>query len=56
MFGDGFGANLLSGIALDVQYQALGKGLVDSRNVIYLLSLIVFFIFLTLWRVESLRK
>lgn len=56
MFGDGFGANLLSGIALDVQYQALGKGLIDSRNVIYLFSLITFFIFLTLWRVESLRK
>nr|WP_295927220.1 gliding motility-associated ABC transporter permease subunit GldF [uncultured Dyadobacter sp.] len=56
MFGDGAAANLLSGLALDVQYQALGKGLVDSRNVTYLLSLIVFFIFLTLWRVESLRK
>jgi len=56
MFGDGFAANLLSGLALDVQYQALGKGLIDSRNVTYLLSLIVFFIFLTLWRVESLRK
>lgn len=56
MFGDGAATNLLSGLALDVQYQALGKGLIDSRNVTYLLSLIVFFIFLTLWRVEGLRK
>lgn len=56
MFGDGLMANLLSGIALDVQYQSLGKGLIDSRNVIYLLSLMAFFICLTLWRVEKLRK
>lgn len=56
LFGDGFAAALLSGISLDTQYQALGKGLVDSRNVVYLLSLTVFFTFLTLWRIETLRK
>jgi len=34
-------------IALDEQYQALGKGLIDSRNVIYLVTLMVFFLLMT---------
>lgn len=33
--------------ALDDQYRALGRGLIDSRNVVYLSSLILFFLFLT---------
>ena len=56
LFGTGIVSNILGWGALDEQYMALGKGLVDSRNVIYLLSLIVLFLFLTLWRVEKLRK
>lgn len=52
----GFFAQLFSWIALDAQYNALGKGLIDSRNVIYLISLIIFFLFLTYWQVEKLRK
>ena len=40
-------------LALDEQYRALGRGLIDSRNVIYLLSLIVFFLFLTTNRLKS---
>jgi ABC-2 type transport system permease protein len=56
LFGTGLVAQILSWVALDQQYVALGKGLVDSRNVVYLLSLIAFFNFLTLWRVEQLRK
>lgn len=42
--------------ALDQQYQALGRGLVDLRNVVYLGSLILFFLVLTHWRVGQLRK
>lgn len=34
-------------IALDEQYQALGKGLIDSRNVVYLVTLMVFFLLIT---------
>ena len=33
--------------ALDEQYRALGRGVIDSRNVLYLISLIFLFLFLT---------
>jgi ABC-2 type transport system permease protein len=39
--------------ALDEQYRALGRGLIDSRNVIYLLSLIAFFLWLTVGRLKA---
>ncbi len=39
--------------ALDEQYRALGRGIIDSRNVIYLLSLIVLFLFLTANRLKA---
>lgn len=44
---DGSAAYYLSYLALDEQYRALGRGLIDSRNVVYLLSLTGFFLFLT---------
>ncbi len=44
---DGNGSYYLSLLALDEQYRALGRGLIDSRNVIYLLSVSGFFLFLT---------
>jgi ABC-2 type transport system permease protein len=56
LFESGPLAQLFSWAALDEQYNALGKGLIDSRNVVYLISLIVFFLFLTYWQVEKLRK
>ncbi|GGC08579.1 gliding motility-associated ABC transporter permease subunit GldF [Dyadobacter sediminis] len=56
LFGTGLAAQILSWAALDEQYRALGKGLIDSRNIIYLLSLILFFLCLTYWQVEKLRK
>ncbi|GAB2516545.1 gliding motility-associated ABC transporter permease subunit GldF [Spirosoma aerophilum] len=34
-------------LALDEQYRALGRGIIDSRNVIYLVSLIGLFLILT---------
>lgn len=37
----------LSLFALDEQYRALGRGIIDSRNVIYLLSLVFLFLLLT---------
>jgi ABC-2 type transport system permease protein len=46
-------AYYLSYFALDEQYRALGRGLVDSRNVVYLSSLIFLFLLLT---VNQLRQ
>ncbi|GAB3896513.1 gliding motility-associated ABC transporter permease subunit GldF [Spirosoma agri] len=43
----------LAYFALDDQYQALGRGLIDSRNVIYLVSLMVFFLLLTVNRLKT---
>lgn len=43
----------LSYIALDEQYRALGRGLIDSRNVIFLLSLTFFFLLLTVSRLKK---
>jgi ABC-2 type transport system permease protein len=54
--GTGLVAEIFSWAALDRQYLSLGKGLVDSRNVIYLLSLMAFFLFLTYIQVQKLRK
>lgn len=45
-------AYYLSYFALDEQYRALGRGLIDSRNVVYLLSLIVLFLLLTVNRLK----
>lgn len=56
LFGSGVFAELFSWMALDLQYSTLGKGLIDSRNVVYLVSLLAFFLYLTYWKVETLRK
>ncbi len=45
-------AYYLTYFALDEQYRALGRGLIDSRNVIYLSSLMFFFLFLTVNRLK----
>jgi ABC-2 type transport system permease protein len=46
-------AYYLSYFALDEQYRSLGRGLIDSRNVVYLSSLIFLFLLLT---VNQLRQ
>ena len=46
-------AYYLSYFALDEQYRALGRGLIDSRNIVYLSSLIFLFLLLT---VNQLRQ
>jgi ABC-2 type transport system permease protein len=45
----------LTWISLDGQYADLGRGLIDSRNVVYLLSLVVVFLWFTQRRVASKR-
>lgn len=52
----GFQADFFNWLALDRQYAALGKGLIDSRNVIYLISFIFFFVILTYLRLSALRR
>jgi len=46
----------LSWISLDQQYADLGRGLVDSRNVVYLLSLTALFLWFTQSRVHSQQR
>jgi len=43
----------LSSFALDEQYRALGRGVIDSRNVIYLISLLILFLLLTTNRLKA---
>jgi ABC-2 type transport system permease protein len=45
--GSGGLGNGLSQLGLDEQYRALGRGLIDSRNVVSLLSTMLFFCWLT---------
>lgn len=49
----GGAAYYLSWLALDEQYRALGRGVLDSRNVVYLVSLIVLFLLLTTNRLKQ---
>lgn len=46
----------LSWISLDEQYADLGRGLIDSRNVIYLFSVTILFLWLTQNQVSARRK
>lgn len=46
-------AYYLSSFALDEQYRALGRGVIESRNVIYLFSLIILFLLLTANRLKA---
>ncbi|SFE09161.1 gliding motility-associated ABC transporter permease subunit GldF [Spirosoma endophyticum] len=46
-------AYYLSSFALDEQYRALGRGVIDSRNVVYLFSLIILFLLLTANRLKA---
>jgi len=47
---------IISQLSLDFHYNALSKGLIDSRNVIYFLSYIILFLYLTKVTLENLRK
>ncbi|WP_266364569.1 gliding motility-associated ABC transporter permease subunit GldF [Tellurirhabdus rosea] len=46
----------LSWMALDEQYRALGRGLIDSRNVVFLLSVTVLFLFFTERRLAAYQR
>ncbi len=54
--GNGPLSEMFTFLALNIQYQALGRGIVDFRNVIYLVSVMLFFLTLTRWQIDRLRK
>ncbi len=43
----------LSVLALDERYRSLGRGIIDSRDIIYLISLLLFFLLLTANRLKQ---
>ncbi len=47
---------IISRLSLDFHYNALSKGLIDSRNVMYFLSIILLFLYLTKMVLENLRQ
>lgn len=53
---NGIGAKLLSWLALDLQYRSLGIGIVNLGSVVYQISLILFFAFLTIIQIENIRR
>jgi ABC-2 type transport system permease protein len=53
---DGNIAYWLAYLGLDYHYLALGKGLLDSKNIIYLFSLMLIFLHLTALRLNKKRK
>ncbi len=44
--------NLIETLGIDFHYGSISRGLIDSRDVIYFMSIIVFFLFMTLLRLE----
>jgi len=52
-FFPGFVANLLEFLSIDYHFNNMARGVIDSRNVIYMLSLIFLFLFLTVQSLES---
>ncbi|MFN8355692.1 MAG: gliding motility-associated ABC transporter permease subunit GldF [Spirosomataceae bacterium] len=48
----GEGGYWIQQFGLDYHYNALGRGLIDSRNVMYFVSFIALFLWLTKWKLE----
>jgi ABC-2 type transport system permease protein len=42
-------------LGLDYQYNALGKGLLDSRNIIYFLTIIFVALWVTKFKISALK-
>ena len=53
MFTPPFMASLVQYIAIDYHLNNISRGVIDSRNIIYFISLIIFFLFMTIRNVES---
>jgi len=42
-------------VGIDFHYQSISRGVIDTRDVIYFLSLIVFFLFITEKNIQQLK-
>lgn len=49
----GRGDILVQMLGIDYHYEVISKGVIDSRNVVYFLSIVAFFLFLTQQRLEE---
>lgn len=54
--GNGFGASLFHFLSALTHFETLSRGVIDSRDLIYFLSLIILFLSLTRWRVCRLKQ
>jgi ABC-2 type transport system permease protein len=52
-FFPGFLANILEYLSIDYHFNNIARGVIDSRDLIYYLSVIIFFLFLTVQTLES---
>jgi ABC-2 type transport system permease protein len=52
----GFLAPLLSAVGLGARFWSIGRGVIDSRDVLYFLAVILFFLHLTVRRLEESRS
>jgi ABC-2 type transport system permease protein len=55
MTAPGFLVPLLSGLGLGAHYWSIGRGVVDSRDVLYFVAVIFFFLYLTVRRLQQRR-
>lgn len=53
IFFPGYIANILEFISIDYHFNSIARGVIDSRNIIYYLSVIFIFLFLTVQTLES---
>lgn len=53
LFGMGKVSTLVFGLGINAHYLSLSRGVVDTRDIIYFLSVILFFLFLTRFITES---
>ena len=56
MAAPGFLVPLLSGAGLGAHYWSIGRGVIDSRDVLFFLAVTLFFLHLTVRRLEESRS
>jgi hypothetical protein len=55
MAAPGFLAPLLSGVGLGAHYWSIGRGVIDSRDLLYFAAVTFFFLYLTVRRLQGRR-
>jgi len=54
VFAGGFG-NLITYLGMDYHFKSMSRGVIDTRDVIYFISIAVFFLSLTVYQLKSLK-